>query len=33
VNRVRSRRPGSIETTDQELSVFDYECMLRGEKG
>lgn len=29
VNRVREKRPGSIETTDQELSVFDYERMLR----
>jgi len=31
VNRVREKRPGSIETADQELSVFDYECVLKGE--
>lgn len=33
VNLVRRKRPGSIETADQELSVFDYECVLRDEAG
>ncbi|MSS71097.1 MAG: hypothetical protein EXS64_06385 [Candidatus Latescibacteria bacterium] len=29
IRQVRARRPGSIETLDQELSVHDYEALLR----
>jgi atypical dual specificity phosphatase len=29
IRRVRDRRPGSIETHDQELAVYDYESLLR----
>jgi atypical dual specificity phosphatase len=33
IGAVRTKRPGSIETADQELAVFDYERYLQEKKG